>query len=115
MDRVDTPDGIELADAIEVVRDQLMLATARGNGQDVRFEVGDIHMEFTVELRTEATTGAKVRAWVVDAGADGTRARTRTHRVAFTLTPKDTRTGGSVEVGNPDQGGTGRFGRGTTS
>ncbi|MGA5559503.1 trypco2 family protein [Streptomyces lavendulocolor] len=106
--------GIELADAVQVIRDQLVLASARAHGQDVRFEVGDIHMEFMVELRTEAKAGGKIRAWVVDAGVDGTRTHARIHQVSFTLTPKDARTGRSVEVGNPEPGSTTRFGRDTT-
>jgi hypothetical protein len=114
MDRADGRDGIELADAVQIVRDQLLLASARAAGQDVRFEVGDIHMEFTVELRTEAKAGAKVRAWVVDAGVDGTRAHARTHKVSFTLSPKDARTGRPLEVGDPEPGSTARFGRDTT-
>ena len=61
-------DGIELADAIESVRDQLTEAAARATGQPLVFELGDIHMEFTLELRKEVKGGAKVRAWVVDAG-----------------------------------------------
>ncbi|MFE9687937.1 trypco2 family protein [Streptomyces sp. NPDC006285] len=101
---------IELADAVEAVREQLLIAAGRAAGQDVAFEVGDIHMEFTVELRSERKTGAKVRAWVVDAGVDGTRATGHTHKVAFTLTPKDAATGGSWSVGNPTPGATTRFG-----
>jgi len=104
-------EGIELADAVQAVRDQLINASIRGNGQNVRFEVGDIHMEFTVELRSEVKAGAKIRAWVVDAGAEGSQSDTRTHKVAFTLKPKDARTGGSWQVGNTDPGSTGRFGQ----
>lgn len=59
-------DGIELADAIESVRDQLTEAAARSTGQPLVFELGDIHMEFTLELRRELKGGARVRAWVVD-------------------------------------------------
>ncbi|MFF5360826.1 trypco2 family protein [Streptomyces scabiei] len=104
-------DGIELADAVQVVRDQLISASSRGIGQDVRFEVGEIHMEFTVELRSEDKAGAKIRAWVIDAGAEGSQSNTQTHKVAFTLKPKDARTGGSWQVGNTDPGSTAHFGK----
>ncbi|MFE4538905.1 trypco2 family protein [Streptomyces scopuliridis] len=105
-------DGIELADAIESVRDQLLDAATRATDRPLSFEVGDIQMEFTLELRKEIKGGAKVKAWVVEAGADATRTTGRTHRVAFTLTPRDARTGAPWKVGNEDQGSTAGFGRG---
>ncbi|MEV6613065.1 trypco2 family protein [Streptomyces sp. NPDC051051] len=113
MSDTDGRNGIELADAVQAVRDQLLLAASRAAGQDVVFEMGDIQMEFTVELRSEDKAGAKVRAWVVDAGADVTRSTGRVHKVAFTLTPKDARTNSAWSVGNPARGGTTRFGRPT--
>lgn len=105
-------DGIELADAIQSVRDQLLDAATRATGAPMAFEVGDIQMEFTLELRKETKGGAKVRAWVVEAGADGTRTTGHTHKVAFTLKPQDARTGAAWKVGNPDHGSTAGFGRG---
>ncbi|MEU6165204.1 trypco2 family protein [Streptomyces tanashiensis] len=93
---------IELADAIQSVRDQLVTAATRATGQAVAFEVGDIEMEFTIELRKEVKAGGKVKAWVVEAGADATRTRGETHRVSFTLKPRNSATGGSWLVGNED-------------
>lgn len=103
-------EGIELADAIASLRDQLVEAAGRASGQPVTFEVGDIQMEFALELRKEVKGGAKVKAWVVEAGADATRSTARTHRVSFTLKPRDTTTGGSWIVGNEQQGSTSAFG-----
>ncbi|RSS38083.1 trypco2 family protein [Streptomyces sp. WAC08241] len=93
---------IELADAIQSVRDQLVTAAARATGQPVAFEVGDIEMEFTIELRKEVKAGGKVKAWVVEAGADAGRSRGDIHRVSFTLKPRNATTGGSWLVGNED-------------
>ncbi|MFI6644498.1 trypco2 family protein [Streptomyces sp. NPDC050504] len=103
-------DGIELADAIASLRDQLVEAAGRTAGQPVAFEVGDIQMEFALELRKEVKGGVKVKAWVVEAGTDAGASSARTHRVAFTLKPRDTTTGGSWVVGNEQQGGTAHFG-----
>lgn len=72
--------GIELADAVESIRDQLIDAATRATGRPVSFEVGDIQMEFTLELRRETKGGAKVKAWVVEAGADASRSTARTTR-----------------------------------
>ncbi|MGW6455288.1 trypco2 family protein [Streptomyces sp. NPDC055078] len=101
---------IELADAIESVREQLIEAATRAPGRPLLFEVGDIEMEFTIELRKEEGLGAKVKAWVLEAGADAKRSTGRTHRVAFTLKPVDPRTGGGWLVGNEDAGDTSGFG-----
>ncbi|KOU37788.1 trypco2 family protein [Streptomyces sp. WM6378] len=98
-------DGIELADAIESVRDQLTEAAARATGQPLVFELGDIQMEFTLELRKEVKGGLKVRAWVVDAGADAGRSTGRTHKVSFTLKPHAADDGAAWKVGNDRPGG----------
>lgn len=42
-------DGIELADAVESIRNQLIDAAGRATGRPVAFEVGDIQMEFALE------------------------------------------------------------------
>ncbi|MCM2394055.1 trypco2 family protein [Streptomyces albipurpureus] len=101
---------IELADAIEAVREQLIDAATRATGKPVLFEVGDIEMEFTIELRKDVSGGLKAKAWVLEAGADITRSTGRTHRVAFTLKPKNAQTGGGWLVGNDEDASTGDFG-----
>ncbi|WP_240134258.1 trypco2 family protein [Streptomyces sp. MUM 178J] len=105
-------DGIELADAIQSIRDQLLEAAALGTGQPLDFEVGDIQMEFTLELRKEVKGGTKVKAWVVEAGADGTRTTGHTHKVAFTLKPVAAESSGPFKVGNPRTADISGFGRG---
>ncbi|MFF3394693.1 trypco2 family protein [Streptomyces sp. NPDC002669] len=103
-------DGIELADAVESIRNQLIDAAGRAIGRPLAFEVGDIQMEFTLELRKEIKGGGKVKAWVVEAGADASRTTGRTHKVAFTLKPRNTATGETWEIGNDEQGSTAHFG-----
>ncbi|MFI7410175.1 trypco2 family protein [Streptomyces sp. NPDC049627] len=102
---------IELADAVQAVRDELITAAARSAGQDVTFEVGDIELEFSVELRKEVKGGVKVKAWVVEAGADAGGGSTRSHRVAVTLRAVDSRTGKPWRVSNDSRGSVARFGR----
>lgn len=97
-------DAIELADAVEAIRQGLITGAARGAGQAVRFEVGEIHMEFTVALERVRTGHGGVKAWVIEAGGDTARTTGRTHTVSFTLRPKDAATGGHVEIGAPDEG-----------
>ncbi|GHE83382.1 trypco2 family protein [Streptomyces fumanus] len=102
---------IELADAVEAVREELITAASRASGQDVAFEVGDIQLEFGVELRKEIKGGVKVKAWVIEAGADAGGSRTSTHRVAVTLKAIDPRTGKAWQVHNPDRGSVAGFGQ----
>ncbi|MDT0469333.1 trypco2 family protein [Streptomyces gibsoniae] len=104
-------DGIELADAVQAVRDELLTAAARGTGGELSFEVGDIHLEFTVELRRDVRVKSGVRAWVISADADAGRSEAHTHRVSFTLRPKNARTGDGWEVGNDAPADTSAFGR----
>lgn len=102
--------GVELSEAVEAVRDGLACATARGAGQDLRFELGEIQMEFTVELRRDIRGRGGVKAWVVDAGAETGRASGRTQKVAFTLKPVNARTGGDWQIANDNEGDVSHFG-----
>jgi len=80
---------IELADAVAVVREELLDAARRGGGQQIAFVVGPIEMEFAVELRADAKVKAGFKAWVVaSAAAEAGVSRGRTHKVKVTLTPK---------------------------
>ncbi|MFE4328169.1 trypco2 family protein [Streptomyces sp. NPDC056831] len=103
-------DGIELADAVESIRNRLIDAADRGTGRPVAFEVGDIQMDFTLELRKETKGGAKVKARVVGAGADASRTTGRTHKAASALKPRDATTGEPWRVGHEDGGSTAQLG-----
>ncbi|TDU05741.1 hypothetical protein EDD99_4272 [Streptomyces sp. 846.5] len=103
---------IELSTAVRAVREQLVRAAADAAGAPIRFEVGPIQMDFAVELRREAGAKGGVKAWVLSAEAEAKASRATTHRVSFTLTPKDAATGAPVEVGDDRPAGTSRFGAG---
>ncbi|GGY02297.1 hypothetical protein GCM10010324_56500 [Streptomyces hiroshimensis] len=78
---------MELAAAVQAVRDELMSAAAQGAGSDITFKVGPIALEFTVELRKDARARGGIRAFVVSGETDAGVSRTRTHRVSLTLEP----------------------------
>ncbi|MFI1682308.1 trypco2 family protein [Streptomyces sp. NPDC020607] len=101
---------IGLADAISAIRDDILTATQQGAGSPLRFELGDIEMDFTVELRRDARGRAGVKAWVIDAAAERGSGTTHTHRVAFTLKPKDALTGQGWDVSSDEEGRTSKFG-----
>ncbi|WP_308426340.1 trypco2 family protein, partial [Streptosporangium pseudovulgare] len=56
---------IELADAVEAVRDELLAAAVRGAGSEIAFTVGPIELEFAVELKVDAKAKGGFKAWVV--------------------------------------------------
>ncbi|MCZ2526796.1 trypco2 family protein [Streptomyces sp. HB2AG] len=96
--------GFELVDAVVSIRDDLMAAAERGAGEDLRFDVGDIELELSVEMRRDARARTGVKAWVVSGEAEAGAGRTRTHRVTVTLRPRDRRTGGGWEIAHDDEG-----------
>ncbi|MEU0024561.1 trypco2 family protein [Streptomyces sp. NPDC006335] len=97
-------DGIELADVVGAVRDGLVEAASQGAGNGLRFELGDIQMEFVVEVRRDARARGGVKAWVVDAGAEAAVSTARTHKVSFTLKPRDAATGQDWLIAADDEG-----------
>lgn len=87
---------VALADAVAVVRDELLAAAARAANSDLAFEVEQVQLEFTVELRQETGTKAGFKAWVISGEMGHSSGGTHGHRVAVTLHPR--RRGGSGEV-----------------
>lgn len=78
---------IELASVIRDLRAELERAVAAGEGAALRFGLGPIELEVSVAVERSGTAGAKVRFWVVEAGADGTIGTTGTQRIKLSLTP----------------------------
>lgn len=88
---------IELADAVAVVRDQLIEAAAQGAGDSLGFVVGPVEMEFVVELKADAKAKAGFKAWVVTGAAEAGVSRARTQKVKVVLTPR-TADGGDLLI-----------------
>ncbi|MFI8529907.1 trypco2 family protein [Streptomyces aquilus] len=93
---------IELADAVAVLRDDVLDAAARGFSQEIAFKVGPIELEFAVELHTDVKARAGFKAWVVSGDAEAAIARGRTHRVKVTLTPQRPN-GGDILIRGSDR------------
>ena len=92
---------VPLVDAVAVVRDELLEAAARGTSDQLVFAVGDVVLEFSVELRADATAKAGFKAWVVSAEAGMSSARGDTQKVSVTLTPRSPGGGELLIAGNP--------------
>ncbi|MFI9366828.1 trypco2 family protein [Kitasatospora sp. NPDC053057] len=93
-------DGVELSMVVQGLRDELETAALNGAGERVGFEVGEIRLEFVVEIHSDSSAKAGFRAWVVTGDAAASRGRRQTHTVSLTLSPRDRRTGESLDIGN---------------
>jgi len=62
---------LELAAVVRQLRAELNEAMAGAEGERLRFELGPVELSLTVTVGREAAPGAKIRFWVVEAGADG--------------------------------------------
>jgi hypothetical protein len=79
--------GVPLAGAIEALRGELVAALEASEGEDVRFALGPIELEFQVELSRESAGEAGVKFWVVALGGKGSRSSATTHTVRLSLSP----------------------------
>uniref|UniRef100_A0AAU2VSF5 Trypsin-co-occurring domain-containing protein n=1 Tax=Streptomyces sp. NBC_00008 TaxID=2903610 RepID=A0AAU2VSF5_9ACTN len=78
---------IELAHVIKDLREELERATGAAQGAALKFELGTIELEVSVALERSGNTGAKVRFWVMESGAEAAVAHTRTQRLTLSLKP----------------------------
>jgi Trypsin-co-occurring domain 2 len=92
--------SIELAELIRDLRSELSRARAEGAGEDLRFEVGPVQLELNVVVSREAAPGARVRFWVVEAGADVKLSSSTAQKINLTLTPQVTGGGRALVAGD---------------
>lgn len=81
-------DQIGLAEAISRVRSELMAAQRADANEQLRFRLGQVQMEFTVELAREGGAEAGVKLWVVNVGTKGSRSSTHSNKVTVSMTPQ---------------------------
>lgn len=81
--------GIELASLVRQLRAELAEALADGEGERLRFELGPLELTLTMTIGREAAPGAKIRFWVVEAGADAKISRESVQELKLVLTPRD--------------------------
>jgi hypothetical protein len=90
---VDEGGFVELADAIGVIRQQLVQAQLAGQkivaGQVLRFGVGKVVLEFTGELKITTGAGGGVKFWVATADAKTERVSGAAHKVSIELLPQN--------------------------
>ena len=78
---------VPLSDAISSLRAELMEAMRESRGEELRFALGPVELEFQLVATIEVGAGGGVRFWVVNADAKASRATGSTHTLKVTLTP----------------------------
>ena len=81
--------GLELASVLRQLRAELNEAMDEAEGERLRFELGPVELSLTVTVGQEATPGAKIRFWVIEAGADAKVSREAVQEIKLVLTPRD--------------------------
>ncbi len=83
---------VELSDAINAVRQQLVAAQLDGRrtvaGQVLTFGVGKVSLEFTGEMRTTGGGSGGVKFWVITADAKAERSASSGHKITIELSPQ---------------------------
>lgn len=82
-------DGLmDLATALEGLRQELQTAWEQSSGERVRFKVSDVSLTVEAVARRDVQGGAKVRWWLIEAGAEATRGSETTQTLQLKLEPK---------------------------
>ena len=81
--------GLELASVVRQLRAELNEAMDEAEGERLRFELGPVELSLTVTVSREAAPGAKIRFWVIEAGADARISRDAVQDIKLVLTPRD--------------------------
>jgi hypothetical protein len=81
--------GLELASVVRQLRAELNEAMSEADGERLRFELGPVELSLTVTIGREASPGAKIRFWVIEAGADAKISRESVQDIKLVLTPRD--------------------------
>ncbi len=78
---------IGLKDAIEALRSELSESILVSEGKEVRFEVGEIEMEFQVAIEQATTGKGGIKFWVVEMGGDVSDKTSTVHKIKIPLKP----------------------------
>jgi hypothetical protein len=78
---------IGLKDAIAALREELSASILAGANEQLQFEVGEITLEFQVQVERALDGSGKINVWVVEIGGGAARTDTQTHTVTIPLKP----------------------------
>ena len=100
---IGSADGLGLADAIGLLRDELLKARAAGAGSDIQLPVESMTVELTVRATrsVDGKAGFKVPFVNLELGGGGSRERASDHTVTVVFGGPVDRAGDPVKVAQP--------------
>jgi hypothetical protein len=78
---------IGLQEAIAALRTELIESVVASQGERLRFAVGEITMEFQIEVERSIEAKGGLKFYVVELGAGGTEKAKDVHKVVIPLKP----------------------------
>jgi hypothetical protein len=87
---------IGLAEAIRKVRAELAVARRDGEHDELRFRLGEVQLQFEVQLTREGGGEAGVKLWVVSVGAKASVTSGQTHTVTVAMVPQTVEADGTL-------------------
>lgn len=97
---------VGLVEAIETLRSELTdaMKAAEQADDDIQLEVGEITLQFQIQVERSAEGKAGVSFWLIDLESSASKSSAITHTVTIPLTPRlndgsPIRTGGSLRDG----------------
>lgn len=78
---------IGLKEAIGALREELSESILTATNETLQFQVGEIVLEFQVQMEWSVKGESKINFWVVDIGGSGSRNSSTTHSVRIPLKP----------------------------
>ncbi len=78
---------IELKEAIQSLRTELAESTLAGADESIRFELGQIALEFQVGVERSAGGSGGLKFWVIEIAGEETQSFAETHTVKILLKP----------------------------
>jgi hypothetical protein len=78
---------IGLKDAIEALRTELSESILVSEEKEVRFEVGEIELEFQFSIEQATAAKGGIKFWVVEMGGDVSDKTSTVHKIKIPLKP----------------------------
>ncbi|SRR6266567_3887888 len=91
-------DRIGLGDVIDALHSELATAVKKAQGQDIKFPIGSVQLEFQVGVTWDAGGKAGVKFWVLDLEASGSYANEKIQKVTLNLEAPVNAEGKTVSV-----------------
>lgn len=94
---------VPLSGAIDALRREVVEAIEHAAGQEIRFELGPVEMEFNVQVSRETGRDREIKFWLVAIGDRTDRSSMTSHTIRLALTPVTSGSDGArtgVEVGS---------------